>query len=104
MTVLDLGCGPGFFSIEMAKITGLSGKVVAADLQEGMLEIVEKKIRKKRLTDIVKLHKCSEKKIGLAEKFDFILIFYVVHEVTDQSGFIDECSPSTYDMKNSNYL
>jgi ubiquinone/menaquinone biosynthesis C-methylase UbiE len=34
MTVLDLGCGPGFFSIEIAKMLKDSGKVIAADLQE----------------------------------------------------------------------
>ncbi|MBU2481355.1 MAG: SAM-dependent methyltransferase, partial [Proteobacteria bacterium] len=26
-TVIDLGCGPGFFSIEMAKMVGTTGKV-----------------------------------------------------------------------------
>jgi len=46
MTVLDLGCGPGFFSIEIAKLLNDSGKVIAADLQEGMLEKVIKKILK----------------------------------------------------------
>ena len=38
MTVLDVGCGPGFFSIDMAQMVGESGSVIAADLQEGMLE------------------------------------------------------------------
>lgn len=40
MTVLDMGCGPGFFTIEIAKLLNGSGKVIAADLQAGMLEIV----------------------------------------------------------------
>ena len=35
MVVLDIGCGPGFFSIDMAKMVGRSGRVIAADLQEG---------------------------------------------------------------------
>jgi ubiquinone/menaquinone biosynthesis C-methylase UbiE len=38
MTILDLGCGPGFFSIEIAKLLTDSGKVIAADLQEEMLD------------------------------------------------------------------
>ena len=45
MTVLDLGCGPGFFSIEIAKLLNNSGKVIAADLQEGMLDKLRKKIK-----------------------------------------------------------
>lgn len=41
MTVLDLGCGPGFFSVPMAKMVGKSGRVIACDLQEGMLRKVK---------------------------------------------------------------
>ncbi len=26
MTVLDMGCGPGFFTIEMARMVGLQGR------------------------------------------------------------------------------
>ena len=37
MTVMDLGCGPGFFTIEMARMVGKNGNVTAVDLQEGML-------------------------------------------------------------------
>jgi ubiquinone/menaquinone biosynthesis C-methylase UbiE len=37
MTVLDLGCGPGFFSIDIAQMVGKSGRVIASDLQVGML-------------------------------------------------------------------
>ena len=40
MTVLDVGCGPGFFSVEIAKMVGKNGKVISADLQDGMLEKV----------------------------------------------------------------
>ena len=45
MTALDIGCGPGFFSIEMAKMVGRNGKVISADLQEGMLKKLGKKIK-----------------------------------------------------------
>ena len=42
MTVLDIGCGPGFFSVEIAKMLNGKGKVIAADAQEGMLHSIEK--------------------------------------------------------------
>ena len=45
MTVLDIGCGPGFFSVEMAKMVGRNGKVGSADLQDGMLQKLSNKIR-----------------------------------------------------------
>jgi ubiquinone/menaquinone biosynthesis C-methylase UbiE len=45
MTVLDIGCGPGFFSIELAQMVGNSGRVIAADLQEGMLHKIRDKVQ-----------------------------------------------------------
>ena len=90
MTVLDLGCGPGFFSIEIAKLLGNSGKVIAADLQDGMLEKVNKKIRGTKFEQRIELHKCLSNKIGVVEKVDFVLAFYMVHEVQDQDKLFRE--------------
>ena len=45
MTVLDIGCGPGFFSIDMAQMVGKSCRVITSDLQEGMLQKVRDKIK-----------------------------------------------------------
>lgn len=90
MTVVDLGCGPGFFTVEMARMLSGSGEVVAADLQEGMLEIVGQKIKGTELEKTVKLHKCSEDTTGLTVKADFILAFYMIHEVPDQLKLFKE--------------
>lgn len=90
MTVLDLGCGPGFFSVELAQMVGLSGKVIAADLQKGMLEKLKEKINGTELENRITLHKCEEEKIGLAEKVDFVLTFYVVHEIPSQDKLFTE--------------
>ena len=90
MTVLDLGCGPGFFTMEMARLVGKTGKVVAADLQQGMLEKVQKKIQNTVFADNIELHQCLPDRVGLAQKFDFILVFYMLHEVPDQEKFLRE--------------
>jgi len=90
MTVLDIGCGPGFFSIEMAKMVGTSGKVISADLQEGMLQKLGNKIKGTELEEKIKLIKCDKDKINISEKADFILAFYMVHEVPDKNSFFKE--------------
>jgi len=38
-TVLDVGCGPGYLALEMAKQVGSSGRVIAIDTSEPMLDI-----------------------------------------------------------------
>jgi ubiquinone/menaquinone biosynthesis C-methylase UbiE len=90
MTVLDIGCGPGFFTIEMAQMVGKSGRVIAADMQEGMLQKVKEKIKGKELEERILLHKCGENNIGLSEPVDFVLLFYMVHEVPNKEHFFNE--------------
>jgi len=90
MTVLDIGCGPGFFSIDMARMVGKSGRVIASDLQEGMLQKLRDKIQGTELEERLTLHKCEQNKIGLSDSVDFILVFYMFHEVPNQQEFLDE--------------
>jgi ubiquinone/menaquinone biosynthesis C-methylase UbiE len=67
-----------------------SGKVIAADLQEGMLEKVKNKILGTELEKRIEIHKCEENKIGITENVDFVLCFYMVHEVPDQDNLFRE--------------
>ncbi|MDP4192688.1 MAG: class I SAM-dependent methyltransferase [Bacteroidota bacterium] len=90
MTVLDMGCGPGFFTVEIAKMVGPSGKVIAADLQEEMLQILKKKIQGTELESRIKLIKADEDKINVTDKVDFILIFFVAHEVEDKDKLFSQ--------------
>ena len=90
MTALDLGCGPGFFTLDMARLVGRSGRVIAVDLQQGMLAKVREKIRRSELEDRITLHQCSESAIGISDQIDFALAFYMVHEIPDKESFFSE--------------
>jgi len=92
MTVLDLGCGSGFFSIDMAQMVGNSGRVIASDLQEGMLQKLKDKIKGTELEKRIILHRCEENKIGVPENVDFVLLFYMVHEIPNKEAFFYEIS------------
>ena len=90
MTVLDLGCGPGFFTVDMARMVGETGRVIASDLQDGMLQKLKNKIRGTELEGRITLHRCEKNEIDLSESVDFVLAFYMVHEVPDKERFFRE--------------
>lgn len=83
-TAIDIGCGPGFFTIPMAELTGKKGRTIAADLQQGMLDIVKKKIKNKPAAKNIILHRTTETSLNLAIRADFALLFYMVHEVPNR--------------------
>lgn len=92
MTVVDLGCGPGFCTLDLARLVGSSGRVIACDVQQGMLDKLQSKIRGTALEERIILHKCDQTTIGIEEEVDFILAFYVVHEIADQQTFFEDAA------------
>jgi ubiquinone/menaquinone biosynthesis C-methylase UbiE len=86
MTVLDVGCGPGYFSIEMASLIGVHGRVISADIQEGMLAAIANKIRGSEIEGRIRPVLCAKGNINVVETVDFILAFYMVHEVPDKDS------------------
>jgi ubiquinone/menaquinone biosynthesis C-methylase UbiE len=90
MTVLDIGCGPGFFSIELARMVGRTGRAVSADLQDVMLQKLGTKIRGTELEERIHLAKCERDKINVSEKIDLGLAFWMVHEVPNKESFFKE--------------
>ena len=90
MTALDFGCGPGFFTLELARLVGSSGRVIAVDLQPGMLERVRVRTQGTALEPRITLHQCQPNRIGLSTPVDFALAFYVLHELPDPAAFLTE--------------
>jgi ubiquinone/menaquinone biosynthesis C-methylase UbiE len=94
-TVLDVGCGMGFFSLGLARIVGEQGTVIAADLQPEMLAKTEARARRAGLSGRLQLHRCAPTDLGLAgRQVDFILAFWMVHEVPDAPSLFSQLRDS----------
>ena len=92
MTVLDIGCGMGYFSVPMAGMAGDSGKVIAVDLQLEMLGGLKRNAAKAGVNNII-THQCEKNTLALDEwagNVDFALVFWMLHEVPDSQRLILE--------------
>ena len=87
MTVLDLGCGHGFFTIDMARMVGPQGRVIAVDVQQNNLDIVRRRADRAGLAERVRTVRCAPDEIGVDEQVDFALAFWMVHETPDVAAF-----------------
>ena len=90
MTVLEPGPGMGFFTLEMARLVGPHGRVVAVDLQPRMLEALIRRARRAGLKERIEAREAEGKNLrveDLESKVDFILAFAVVHELPDVAAF-----------------
>jgi len=89
-TAIDIGCGMGPFTVELARLVGPDGRVIAVDLQEKMLQRVESRVARAGVADRVELHRCEPDSLGLTEEADFILAFWMAHEAPDAGSFFEQ--------------
>jgi ubiquinone/menaquinone biosynthesis C-methylase UbiE len=89
-TAIDIGPGMGFFTVAMCGLVGDSGRVIAVDVQERMLESLSRRVRRHNLGDRLETHVATSEALGIASRADFILAFWMVHEVPDQGHFLEE--------------
>jgi 2-polyprenyl-3-methyl-5-hydroxy-6-metoxy-1,4-benzoquinol methylase len=79
-TVCDMGCGNGFYTLQMAKRVGEQGKVLAVDIQPEMLHLLSERAKAEEIANI-------EPIIGTVidpnlppDSVDLILLVDVYHE------------------------
>jgi ubiquinone/menaquinone biosynthesis C-methylase UbiE len=88
--VIDVGAGMGYFSIPMAKLVGPTGHVTAIDVQTEMLSGLAKRAQRRGVSERITTHLASPGSLDHHSKADFILAFWMVHEVPDQRRFLAE--------------
>lgn len=77
-TVLEIGCGTGYFTLPAAKLIGDDGHLVAIDILSESVELVAIKIREANLKN-VEVAKRDAMNTGLdSQCFDLILLFGVI--------------------------
>lgn len=89
-SAIDVGAGMGFFSIHLAELVGNSGHVTSIDLQPQVLSVLVKRAKRANVSDRITTHPATEESLGSHPPADFVLAFWVVHEVSDQHHFLHQ--------------
>jgi ubiquinone/menaquinone biosynthesis C-methylase UbiE len=85
--VADVGCGMGYFTVALAELVGPAGEVQAVDMQPQQLRVAEKRCRRAGVADRVRFVEATAASLRLGGPVDFVLAFWMVHEVADRGGF-----------------
>ena len=88
-SVLDLGPGRGCFTFPISNMVGENGIVYAVDIQKEMLEIIERKAKKENIKNI-KTFLIGNTVIDITYTFDFILAFWMFHEVIEKETMLKQ--------------
>ena len=85
--VADLGCGPGYFTLPLAKFL-INGQVYALDTSDEMVEACQGRIDEARMGNVEVL-KCGEYEFPVEPgTLDGLFIAFVVHHPEDRVRFL----------------
>ncbi len=80
MVIADVGAGSGYHTFMLAPLVGEKGKVIASDIQQQMLDIITKKAKELKVTNVETVKGTTTDPKLPAAKVDLILMVDVYHE------------------------
>jgi ubiquinone/menaquinone biosynthesis C-methylase UbiE len=86
LTVLDVGCATGFFSLPLARMTGERGRVLCVDVEPRMIHGLVRRATKAGLRDRIEPILCGENDLALSGHegtVDLAVAIHTLHELSD---------------------
>ncbi len=89
MTVCDMGCGNGYWTLPMARDVGPDGRVLAVDIQREMLQMLRKRASRVKLEKVIEpiLGKVDDPNLPENE-IDLVLMVDVYHEFSHPESML----------------
>ncbi len=88
MTVADVGAGSGYYAMRLSRAVGPTGKVFATDVQRGMLDLIERRVRDEGVTNVTTVLGSAENPSLPARALDLALMVDVYHELQAPQTFM----------------
>lgn len=87
-SVADLGAGGGWFTVRLARRVGPQGVVFAEDVQEQMIESMERRLKREGLTNVKTILGTLDNPQLPKDRLDAVLIVDVYHEVEQRVALL----------------
>ena len=94
MVVADIGAGSGYYSSRIAKQIGPTGRVYATDIQQGMIDILERRIKNENLTNITTVLGGMDDPRLPPASIDLAIMVDVYHELQQPQLFLQRLKPA----------
>jgi len=89
-TVVDYGCGPGRYAVELARLVGAAGKVIAVDLVEIALQETQLKLEEGGFQNF-ELKLAQGYDTGIPDEVvDIVFAIDMFHHISDTNAFLQE--------------
>jgi len=95
MRVLEIGPGPGNFTVALARRVasqGKQGSITCVEIQPEMINMLRQLLIKEQINNVEVLQGDAQKLSLPAESFDMVFLAAVVGEVPDAQAFFHECA------------
>ena len=88
MVVADIGAGSGYYATRIAKRIGPAGRVYATDIQPGMIDILDRRIKAEGLTNITTVLGGMDDPKLAPQSIDLAIMVDVYHELQQPQIFL----------------
>lgn len=97
MVVCDLGAGSGYYTTRMAKKVGAQGKVYAVDIQPGMLQLLEKRLKQEGIKNVQTILGTENDPKLPDGSLDVLILVDVYHEFAQPQQMLRKISQAMKD-------
>ena len=94
MVVADIGAGSGYYTSRIARRVGPTGRVYATDIQQGMIDILDRRIKNEGLGNVTTILGGMDDPRLPPASIDLAIMVDVYHELQQPQLFLQRLKPA----------